>query len=75
MIKVPDPLPVVGGYTLDVYCDHENDDHEHSAFWPGRVDTFYGETKGECMRAARRRGWTIRRDHTATCPICSGKRR
>ena len=66
----PEPLLVVGGYTLDLYCKYENREHAWSGQHPGFGESFYGQTYGECAAAARAAGWAIHRDRTATCPCC-----
>ena len=58
---------IVGGYSLDLYCDEVGcKDHERN--WPVN---FYGQTYSECARLARKAGWDIsRKDNIATCPAC-----
>jgi hypothetical protein len=63
------PNLYAGGYSLDLYCDHANTDHGWNEF----PHNFYGQTFGECAKAARQTGWTIRRTRTATCPKCNGR--
>jgi hypothetical protein len=72
---------IVGGYTLDLYCD----DPRHTANYrmsigrPGDLSLdaeFTGETYGECARQARRKGWMLSRDGTrCLCPGHSRKRK
>lgn len=71
--KTPHELcQYASGYALDLYCDHNNSRHGFDEF----PHTFTGETFGECVKSARRRGWVIRTaTRTATCPKCSGKRK
>jgi hypothetical protein len=64
--KLADPLHYASGYTLDLYCDHHNTEHEF-----GRITSYYGNTFSDCARQARADGWKIHREtHTATCPKC-----
>lgn len=64
--KIDNPLPYPSTYTVDLYCDHENDEHGFRAF-PYQI---IGETSGECRKAARKLGWKLHGDGTATCPKC-----
>lgn len=66
-----DPLPLAGGYTLHLYCDHTSDEHSFEEF----PHQFYAETGAECRREARQTGWKINRDGTATCPKCCQRHR
>jgi hypothetical protein len=63
---------IVGGYTLDLYCDVENEQHSYREF----PHQFYAQTKQECYREARRCGWTIN-DKTGFCycPKCKKAKR
>lgn len=72
---------IVGGYDLHLYCEHETLPHY---FGQGSVPKgyhapsefpheFQGGSKAECNAAARKRGWTFRRDGTVVCPRCSRK--
>jgi hypothetical protein len=57
-----------GGYSLHLYCDHINEQHDVLEF----PHEFGGETFTESARYARKRGWVIhRKTRTATCPKCS----
>ena len=42
---------IVGGYTLDLYCDAPD--------CSNRATGFYGNLKGEAMSQARKSGWTF----------------
>lgn len=69
---------IVGGYSLDLYCDHP----EHDQWYrlkrgnTGSCDAqIFGETYGGCAQQARRRGWMLSRDGMrCLCPEHSGKR-
>lgn len=61
------PNRYASGYTLDLYCDRKRDAWTHYD-----CASFYGQTFTECAREAKSRGWRIRRDQTATCPVCLG---
>ena len=65
--KLEDPTYCPSGYSLDLYCDHENPDHDFHEFPHG----YLGETGPECRRQAKTARWTLHRDNTATCPKCS----
>lgn len=58
---------VVGGYTLDLYCDCQSDAHKHGEF----PHQFFGETYSGTSRQAKRQGWKITKDRSkAICPKC-----
>ncbi|WNL50808.1 hypothetical protein RPALISO_221 [Ruegeria phage RpAliso] len=70
----PNPLQYAGGYSLDLYCKFDVVKDDDGGYFHHRDASgahFYGETRGEAMRAARAAGWTIHRDRTATCPSCA----
>lgn len=70
--RVEQPTQYSSGYTLDLYCDHDNPAHG----WTEFPHQYTGESFGPLAKAARRRGWIVRtKDRTATCPKCSGKRK
>ena len=62
-----DPLYCPGAYSFDAYCKYENDEHEWSEF----PHSFIAETGGQARSQAKRKGWLIHRDGTATCPKCA----
>lgn len=58
---------IVGGYTLDLYCNTTNPKHEYNEF----PHQFYAETGSECRAAARRAGWKLDlKTGKAWCPKC-----
>lgn len=68
---------IVGCYSIDVYCD-TRDQHptgyENMPRWPdrrdmGNGDSYIGETRAACIRAARRVGWLIGKERQL-CPFC-----
>lgn len=65
--KHANPTPLAGCYDLHLYCDHENPDHGWDEFPHAYTDEF----GSACRAEARRDGWVIHRDNTATCPKCS----
>ena len=60
------PCEYSSGYSLNLYCKWENEEHDFQEF-PHEYDS---ETFGECAKAARNRGWIIHRNRLATCPKC-----
>lgn len=73
-------------YTLDVYCDNtdfapfgssqyggmdQNTKHSFLEF----PHQYTGETRGECVRKARRDGWVFHRDGRHSCPACNSVER
>ncbi len=74
--RVKFPMTCPAGYSMDLYCDHYNpasgEDGVHIyAEFPHQ---YQGETHGEVARKARRAGWVLHKDFTATCPRCSGRK-
>jgi hypothetical protein len=71
---------IAGCYTVDLYCENADSGSpgkrgECPTSWHYFPSQYTGETWGECIRQARRRGWTVTRDRLAYCPDCSGKRK
>lgn len=58
---------IVGGYTLDLYCDRESPTHLFQEF----PHQYTGENGPACRRLARRHGWRLKRNGEAICPKCS----
>jgi hypothetical protein len=68
---------IVRGYTLDLYCENarelygtgsDGDIHDYKEF----PATYVGETRQECVRAARKEGWTINiTEGKCICPKCN----
>ena len=63
---------IVGGYTLDLYCDREACQHRNDANWNPRQYT--AELGSRCRSDARRDGWLLTRDGKAYCPNCRANR-
>lgn len=65
---------IVGGYTLELYCDGEGCPRQRPAVCGGNyspLGEFSAETGEACRRAARRRGWRLDlRAGVAVCPEC-----
>jgi hypothetical protein len=66
-----DPNPCPGGYSLDCYCDHDNDEHKFNEF----PHNFYGSNERECRRQAKAAGWRFHHGGTATCPKCMARKK
>lgn len=69
-------MAVIGCYTLDLYCDTGGDPYGGTCpqHRPGvqRLVQFTGRTEADCLKQARRRGWTFKAGATlAICPSCS----
>ncbi|MGE8129072.1 hypothetical protein ACQKQD_19025 [Methylobacterium sp. NPDC080182] len=56
-----------GAYDLHLYCKYENPEHAWNEF-PWEICDF--ETGAASRNAARKSGWILHRDGTATCPKC-----
>lgn len=66
---LPDPLPFVGGYSLDLYCRHEHTLGNTPQLYECN-HSFQGRTFSECKRRALGHGWKFHKDGTTTCPLC-----
>ena len=67
---------MVGGYTLDLYCDNpkcKNHIDKKNLRYDG-PDQFTGETFSQCKRKAKKGGWVFSDDGTILCPRCAGRR-
>ncbi len=66
---------IVGGYTLDLYCDGDYPGHAHG--WIDIEDVnrgtfpvqFVGRSERECKAEARKHGWRLR-NSKVLCPMC-----
>jgi len=67
--KLEDPWTLAGCYSLHLYCDHENPEHQ----WDEFPHEYTHEQGSTCRKLARENGWVIHRDGTATCPKCSDR--
>ena len=65
-------MTIASGYTLELYCDLLNSNHEWREF-PHEYASDEKNCKAACFRQARKDGWKITRDRQAICPKCSGK--
>lgn len=65
-LERPEHCP--GCYSLHMYCKYENPAHVWNEF-PHEFGEGC-ETGGEARAIARRCGWILHRDGTATCPKC-----
>lgn len=54
------------GYSMDCYCDHLNPAHKFEEF----PHSFIGRSRTEVFKQARKAGWRIHNDNSATCPKC-----
>lgn len=58
---------IASGYALDLYCEVEG--HRHG-YQEGQA-CFTGETWGDCVKQARKKGWKInKRKRECICPAC-----
>lgn len=60
------PLHPVGGYNLHLYCRYLNPDHGDL-----ECNEFFGDSKADAYKRARRNGWVFNRDGYVTCPVCA----
>lgn len=58
---------IVGGYSLDLYCDCISQAHRFEEF----PHQFYAETGGNAREQARRKGWRLYPSGHAACPECA----
>lgn len=62
-----DPQRVVGGYELHVYCDSALPEYADNHTW---FASYAGRNRRETLADAKRAGWKLRSDGTATCKGC-----
>lgn len=60
---------IVGGYTLDLYCDNEQ---AHGV--KGVYNEYVHEFGATCRAMARKDGWKLTPEGKAYCPLCGGKK-
>lgn len=64
-----DALMIVGGYSLDLYCDSLM----HPRF-TNRLGQFSGADRSDCIKLAKEAGWLFHfRQRTVICPDCAKK--
>lgn len=70
---------IVGGYTLELYCDNES---VHPKGWLdaksnqkafGEFTADVANSYSKARKAAKKAGWVLRRDGTCVCPYCVHK--
>lgn len=68
MTRQEDPVPYASGYSLHLYCDQV----ACPRYASGRSNPgeFGGRSLAEALRKAKKRGWRVHGDRTATCPAC-----
>ena len=59
---------IVGGYTLDLYCDLKDCVHRYDPNW--HPAQYVAELGTSCRKQARQDGWLLSRDGTAMCADC-----
>ena len=59
---------IVGGYTLNMYCDNPDCPHDGDSYWWPKE--FIGDRGGKCRAEARVAGWKMDREYTL-CPACN----
>lgn len=64
-------MPAIGGYTLELYCDHPTNKHPYREFPHEYLDP---ESGASCRRSARKDGWLLDSDMTL-CPKCNPRSR
>jgi len=66
---------IVGGYTLDLYCDVEGCRAPGGAGMPEQA-AFFAETGSQCRQYARNNGWVLDlKAGTCRCPKCARDRK
>lgn len=50
---------IVGGYTLDLYCDHSKHAERHPDKTGSLDAQFVGHGAGDCRNQARAKGWRL----------------
>lgn len=67
MIRFINAIP--GIHELILVCDN------YTCTLVGIRDNFTGYSKQDCRKSARSAGWILHQDGTASCPLCSGKKK
>jgi hypothetical protein len=68
-------MAIVGCYSVDLYCDYGNDAFGGGCPTNAKLTGLTGRNETDCIRPARRAGWTFARDRMkAWCPRCSKAR-
>lgn len=82
MAKGDEKLMIIGGYSLLLYCDYQDDtSFPHRFIIDGdiyyhdgdivRGFEFVGENFSECVRQAMQAGWKVdRKNNKCVCPKC-----
>lgn len=65
-----DPLPIVEGWAMDLYCQYTVD-VAHDCDTNGI--SIGGRDRADAHRQAKARGWILHRNGFATCPQCARK--
>ncbi len=60
---------IVGCYSLNLYCDRKNEEHEYKEF----PHTYTDELGSRCRKSARQDGWLLKRNGDCICPKCACK--
>lgn len=67
-------MSIVGGYTLDLYCDDDNHNYDYEASMSNASFAVYNQKR--CYQIARSHGWIIKtKDNKAYCPSCVNRRK
>ena len=67
MELLDNPNYMAAGYALHLYCKYRSDSHVFAEF----PHEYTGELGSKCRTSARRAGWILHKDGTATCPKCA----
>lgn len=59
-----EPNEWAGCYTLDLYCKYDHG-------WKNPFGQYTGRTHSICAAQAKRDGWVIDEEGTASCPSCA----
>lgn len=63
---------IVGGYTLDLYCDGARHKELHPEKYDSVDESFFGVDFSDCRKQARAKGWVFKNDkNTVVCRVCS----
>lgn len=62
-------MPEVSCYSMDLYCDHDSENHTHKEF----PHNYIGKSNSSCKRQAKKEGWRWHSNGGLSCPKCSEK--
>jgi hypothetical protein len=68
-------MPIIGCYTLELYCDNQPDRQKPDAIhgYEEFPKQYCNEFGSRCRAMARKDGWKLTKDGGSICPKCAKK--